>query len=66
MKKEYPSFSDESIERMYLYERMESDKATAKDLVRLEFLFGMISKESYEDYLEIEKTYNLLNEETEI
>lgn len=56
MKQEH---SDSLKEKLGLYRKMMSGKASSHDLVRLSLLMNMISKEQYEDFLEIEKEYGV-------
>lgn len=51
------TFSDAAKEKLHLYKRMTSNKATASEIMRLSFLTGATSKEEYDDYLDIEKRY---------
>lgn len=44
-------------ERVSLYQKMLLDEASAKELVRLSYLMGMITSERYDDFLKIEKDY---------
>lgn len=55
-KQEHP---DSLKEKLSLYRKMMSGKASSHDLVRLSLLKNMISKEQYEDFLEIEKEYGV-------
>jgi hypothetical protein len=57
MRQEYPSMKDTSLEKIYLYERMMNDEATFIELVRLEYLWDMISAEQYADFEELDKAY---------
>jgi hypothetical protein len=49
--------ADTTQEKIHLYDRMITGKATARELVRLSLLRGMITVEQYADFLEIEKNY---------
>jgi len=55
MREQYPNFSDESLEKLYLYSRVESGEASSLEMVRLSLLVGMISEDQFAEYLEIEK-----------
>lgn len=46
---------DKLLEKVRLFKRMEEGKASAHEIVYLTFLRGMISKDQYEDFKEIEK-----------
>lgn len=47
--------NDSGKEKVYLYEKMMKGEASARELVYLSLLKGMITKEQYLDYLQIEK-----------
>ncbi|MCE5318407.1 MAG: hypothetical protein LLG04_13740 [Parachlamydia sp.] len=57
MRKEYPGWPDITLEHLYLYDRMEKDKTTARELVRLSYLRDMITAEDYARFLEMEKEW---------
>ena len=48
-------FTDPVKEKIYLFDKMQKGKASNRELVYLSFLRGMITKEQYLDYLQIEK-----------
>lgn len=49
--------SESVREKLELYEKMENGTASAHDLVKMSLFAGMISKEEYQDFLEIEREY---------
>lgn len=63
MRKEYPGWSDITLENLHLYERVDMDKATARELVRLTYLRDMITTEDYAGFLEMEKRYGFGEED---
>lgn len=48
-------FFGSADERLYLFEKMTKDEASMRELVCLSYLRGMITKEMYLDFLQIEK-----------
>lgn len=54
LKKQYPDFSDESLEKIYLFKKLYIRKITASESVRLSYLVEMITEAQYLDYLKIE------------
>ena len=57
LKKQYPSFSEKSLEKIYLFKKLYAGHITASETVRLSYLIKMINKAQYLDYLKIEKEY---------
>ncbi|MGE4574693.1 MULTISPECIES: hypothetical protein [Parachlamydia] len=55
LKKQYPAFSDESLEKIYLFKKLYTERITASESVRLSYLVEMITKVQYLDYLKIER-----------
>ncbi len=55
LKSQYPSFSDESLEKIYLFKKLFVRRITASESVRLSYLIKMITKGQYLDYLKIEQ-----------
>lgn len=55
LKKKYPSFSDESLEKIYLFKKLYVEKITASESVRLSYLVKMITEAQYLDYLKMER-----------
>jgi hypothetical protein len=53
LKFQYPSFSDASIEKIYLFKKLYAKRITALEFVRLSFLIGMITEAQYLDYFRI-------------
>lgn len=51
LKKQYPFFSDESLEKIYLFKKLYTEKITVSESVRLSYLLEMISKSQYLNYL---------------
>ena len=52
--KQNPNFSEETLERIYLFQKLITDRITTSEIIRLFFLRGMITKTQYLDYLKIE------------
>lgn len=55
LKKQYPSFSDKSLEKIYLFKKLYAGLITASESVRLSYLVKMITKAQYLDYLRMEQ-----------
>lgn len=55
LKSQYPTFSDESLERIYLFKKLYAGRITGSESVRLSYLIKMITKAQYLDYLKIEQ-----------
>ena len=55
LKKQYPDFSDESLEKIYLFKKLYAGRITASESVRLSYLVEMITEAQYLDYLKIER-----------
>lgn len=55
LKKQYPSFSDKSLEKIYLFKKLHAGRLTASESVRLSYLVEMITEADYLDYLKIER-----------
>lgn len=54
LKKQYPFFSDKSLEKIYLFKKLYAGSITASESVRLSYLAEMITEADYLDYLKIE------------
>ena len=54
IKKQYPFFSDKSLEKIYLFKKLYAGSITASESVRLSYLAEMITEADYLDYLKIE------------
>lgn len=48
--------TESTREKIGLYTKMQEGSISSRDLVRLSLLTNMISKEQYEDFLQIEKS----------
>lgn len=55
LKKQHPFFSEESLEKIYLFKKLYAGRITASESVRLSYLAEMITKADYLDYLKIER-----------
>ncbi len=55
LKKQHPDFSDESLEKIYLFKKLYTGRITASESVRLSYLVEMITEAQYLDYLKIER-----------
>lgn len=55
LKKQYLTFSDESLEKIYLFKKLYAGRITASESVRLSYLVKMITKAQYLDCLRIEQ-----------
>lgn len=49
---------DQLLEKVKLFNKMKNGNASTHDLVYMSFLRGMISKEEYDDFKEIEKDFS--------
>lgn len=55
LKSQYPTFSDETLEKIPLFKKLYAGRITASESVRLSYLIKMITKAQYLDYLKIEQ-----------
>ncbi|MBS0272625.1 MAG: hypothetical protein JSR85_08285 [Proteobacteria bacterium] len=55
IKLKYPHLNADSLEKVYLFEKLIMGKITASETVRLSFLRGMITQVQYMDYLRMER-----------